>query len=444
MPAAPKNLRSLKIAFFVGVFPVVSETFIVRQITALRASGHEVDIFADTPGAAGAPVDAEAGALLDRVSYMGMPLEMAPFEMPVSPIFGRTWPPGSSTSVWNLSRVARAFPKFVRCFAASPRLALRMLNKSEYGYRAQSLSQLYRMARLVEKGGKYDVLHAHFGPVAESFRFARDLWRAPFVASFHGHDFTTLPRKEHKNIYRNLFAASDAVTGSSAFALQRLSALGCPEAKLRRLPMGLDPARFAFRKRTPAPPEPVRLLVIARLIPIKGVNVAIDAVSELRKRYPNVQLDIVGDGPARPELEQQVSALGLKDTVRFHGPLAAQDIQRLSDLAHIFMHTCVTIDGDQEGQGLVLQEAQAAGLPVVATRHGAFPEGVLEGKSALLVPERDPRATADALHYLIENPQLWPGMGQAGRAFIEENYDIGNLNNQLVSLYHQRIAEFRP
>ena len=444
MPAAPKNLRSLKIAFFVGVFPVVSETFIVRQITALRASGHKVDIFADTPGTSDAPLDPEAGTLIEHVTYMDMPLEMAPFEMPVSPILGRTWPPGSSTSVWNFARIARALPKFARCFAASPRLALGMLNQREYGYRAESLSQLYRMARLVEKRGKYDVLHAHFGPVAESFRFARALWRAPFIASFHGYDFTTLPRKEHQKMYRNLFATADAVTGSSAFSLQRLSALGCAEAKLHRLPMGLDPARFAFRKRTLVPPEPARILVVARLIPIKGVNVAIDAVSELRKRYGNVQLDIVGDGPSRAELEKQVSAMGLKGAVRFHGPLAAQDIQRLSDLAHIFLHTCVTIDGDQEGQGLVLQEAQAAGLPIVATRHGAFPEGVLEGKSALLVPERDPCATADALHYLIQNPQIWPEMGHAGRSFVETNYDIGNLNNQLVSLYHQLITEFRP
>ena len=444
MPSAPRNSRGLKIAFFVGVFPVISETFIVRQITALKASGHNVDIFADTPGTSGPPLDAEAGALIDHVTYMDMPAEIAPFEMPVSPIFGRTWPPGSSTPVWNLARVARAFPKFARCLATSPRLALRMLSKDDYGYRAQSLSQVYRMARLVEKGGNYDVLHAHFGPVAESFRFARALWRAPFVASFHGYDFTTVPRKENQNVYRHLFAAADAITGSSAYALQRLFELGCPKEKLRRLPMGLDPARFSFRKRTLVAGKPVRILLVARLTPIKGVNFAIDAISELRKRYANVQLDIVGDGPSRAELEQGSRKLGLEGVVCFHGALPASDIQRMSDNAHIFLHLSVAIDGDQEGQGLVLQEAQAAGLPIVATRHGAFPEGVLEGKSALLVPERDPRATADALHYLLQNPQIWPEMGQAGREFVEANYDIRNLNDQLVSLYHQLIAEFQP
>ena len=444
MPSVPRDLHSLKIAFFVGVFPVVSETFIVRQITALRASGHEVDIFADTPGTPGAPLDPEASTLMEHVTYMDMPLETAPFEMPVSPIFGRTWPPGSSTSVWNLARIARAFPKFARCLATSPRLALGMLNKSEYGYRAQSLSQVYRMARLVERGGNYDVLHAHFGPVAESFRFARALWRVPLVASFHGYDFTTVPRKENQNVYRNLFVTADAITGGSAFALQRLFELGCPKEKLRRLPMGLDPARFSFRRRTLVRGEPVRILLVARLTPIKGVNFAIDAISELRKRHANVQLDIVGDGPSRADLEQCSRKLGLEGVVCFHGALVANDIQRLSDKAHIFLHTCVTIDGDQEGQGLVLQEAQAAGLPIVATRHGAFSEGVVEGKSALLVPERDPCATADALYYLIQNPQIWPEMGQAGRAFVETNYDIRNLNKQLVSVYHQLIAEYRP
>ena len=444
MNARSSHSDTLKIAFFVGVFPAVSETFIVRQISALKASGHQVDIFADTLGTTGVPLDPEAGALLKDVTYMGMPLEVAPFEIPVSPIFGRTWPPGSPTSVWNVARIARAFPKFARCFGASPRLALRMLSKDEYGYRAQSLSQVYRMARLVEKGRNYDVAHAHFGPVAESFRFARALWHVPFIVSFHGYDFTTVPRKEGANVYRKLFATADAVTGSSAFALQRLSDLGCSQEKIRRLPMGLDPARFSFRKRTLVAGEPVRILVVARLTPIKGVNFAITAISELRKRYANVQLNIVGDGPSRAGLERQVRESGLEKVISFHGALVANDLQRLIDHAHIFLHTCVTVDGDQEGQGLVLQEAQAAGLPVVATRHGAFPEGVIEGKSALLVPERDPRAAADALLQLIENPQIWPEMGHAGRAFVEANYDIRNLNDQLVKLYHELIVGFRP
>jgi colanic acid/amylovoran biosynthesis glycosyltransferase len=300
------------------------------------------------------------------------------------------------------------------------------------------------MARLIEKQQRnYDVLHAHFGPVAESFRFARELWGAPFIASFHGYDFTTVPRKEGKHVYKKLFAVADAITANSAFTVQRLVELGCPKEKVRRLPMGLDPQQFDFRERALDRDEPVRILVVARLTPIKGVGFAIDAVSEVRKRYSNIQLDIVGDGPLRPELEQRTRKLGLDNMVRFHGALSGKALQGLRDAAHILLHLSVTVDGDQEGQGVVLQEAQAVGLPVIATRHGAFPEGVLEAQSAFLVPERDPHMAADVLLFLIENPQVWPEMGRKGRAFVEANYDIRRLNEALLELYREVIDKFQ-
>jgi colanic acid/amylovoran biosynthesis glycosyltransferase len=441
MPLSPTGSGSLRIAMFVGVFPAISETFIVRQIRALIGSGHQVDIFADLRGSDG-PVDKETAALVERVTYMDMPPEAAPFEMPVWPLGGRTWPPGAAKPIFNMARVARAWPKFARCFRASPRLAVRMVNKGEYGYRARSLSQVYRMARLLEKRGRYDVLHAHFGPVAESFRFARELWRAPLVTTFHGYDFTSVPRKEGKEVYKNVFATADAITGNSGFTVGRLRELGCPETKLRRLPMGLDMARFPFQKRVLRPGGTVRILVVARLTAIKGVEFAIGAVCKLRMSYPNVQLDIVGDGALRGKLEEVARRMNVKSVVNFHGALSEEAVAPLREAAHIFLHLSVTVDGDQEGQGVVLQEAQAAGLPVVATRHGAFPEGVLEGKSALLVPEGDAPAAADALLFLIQNRDVWPEMGRAGRAFVEANYDIRRLNKELIALYHDVIGRF--
>jgi colanic acid/amylovoran biosynthesis glycosyltransferase len=285
-------------------------------------------------------------------------------------------------------------------------------------------------------------LHAHFGPVAESFRFARDLWRAPLIASFHGYDFTRVPRKEGKEVYGRLFAAADAITGNSEFTVRRLRELGCQETRLRRLPMGLDVSRFRFRERVLGAEEPVRILIVARLTPIKGVGFAIAAVSELRKKYAHVQLDIVGDGPLRGDLELRATALGVKSVVRFHGALSEEALEPLRDRAHILLHLSVTMDGDQEGQGVVLQEAQAAGLPVVTTRHGAFPEGVLEGKSALLVPEGDPSAAAEALLFLIRNADVWGEMGRAGRAFVEQKFDIRGLNEELIGLYHEVIRKF--
>src|SRR5947207_8370321 len=142
--------RPLRIAIFVGSFPLVSVTFIVRQITGLIDLGHEVDIYADTRAEAGAPIHPEIAKyrLLERTTFMDMPLETAPWEMPVWPITARTWPPGSETSVHNVIRVARALPNLCRCLLKAPRLTRRVLRRAEYGYQAASLSELYRLAKL--------------------------------------------------------------------------------------------------------------------------------------------------------------------------------------------------------------------------------------------------------------------------------------------------------
>jgi colanic acid/amylovoran biosynthesis glycosyltransferase len=98
-------------------------------------------------------------------------------------------------------------------------------------------------------------------------------------------------------------------------------------------------------------------------------------------------------------------------------------------------------DGDKEGQGLVLQEAEAMGLPVLSTIHNGIPDGVLDGKSGFLVPEKDVSALAEKLRFLLKNPEKWLEMGQAGRAFVEENYEINKLNDQLVEIYSKLIEK---
>jgi predicted dehydrogenase len=84
---------------------------------------------------------------------------------------------------------------------------------------------------------------------------------------------------------------------------------------------------------------------------------------------------------------------------------------------------------------------EATGMPVVSTRHNGIPEGVLDGVSAFLVPERDHRRLAEKIEYLIERPSSWPVMGEAGRKFVEGKYDIRKLNCELVSIYEQMLRE---
>lgn len=285
---------------FVGTFPVASETFIVRQIAGLLDAGHDVRVFANCRGDESVMHDAvRRYGLMERTTFVEGPAESITWEMPIRPVRGETWLPGSEKPVSNIQRIADAFPVLQQCAQRAPGLTHHVLNKSEYRYRAESLSGAYRLAALLGQPRRFDVLHAQFGPVAESFRFARALFHAPFIVSFHGYDFCTVPRKEGAGVYDRLWPAADVVLANSDYTRQRLLALGCPAAKNVVLPVGLNPNDFVFRERSLAVGETLRILTVARLVEIKGHEFALRAFARLRAEFPNAQYDLLGDGPLR-------------------------------------------------------------------------------------------------------------------------------------------------
>ena len=437
---------SLRIAMFAVTFPVVSETFVFHQITGLLELGHEVHLFADGPGDPGAPTQPEVTQhrLLDRTTYMELPPEMAPWEMPVWPLTGRTWLPGATTSILNARRFAQELPKLGRCLVRAPRLTRRALSTRESGFRAASLSSLGRLARLLDDPGGYDLLHAHFGPAGESFRFARSLWKAPLIVSFYGYDFTVEPRRHGPHVYLRLFEEADAIISLSDFALGRLEALGCPRHKLFKLPLGVDLSVFAPKRAPRSRDEPARVLTVGRLVEKKGHEFALRGVARARQHHPDLRYEIIGDGPLRGRLEALARELGLMDCLTWHGAREAAFVRERMAACDIFLLASVTAaNGDQEGQGLVLQEAQASGLPVVATDHGPFREGLAPDQTGFLVPERDPEAIATRLDWLVSHPDEAYRMGQAGRRLVETEFDRRALDRRLVGLYLDVLSAFR-
>ena len=114
----------------------------------------------------------------------------------------------------------------------------------------------------------------------------------------------------------------------------------------------------------------------------------------------------------------------------------SEQLNSLYDQAHIFVHPSVTAsNGNQEGQGVVLLEAQAHGIPVIATKHGAFPDSVIDGQTGFLVPERDDQALAEMIDKLIQKSDTWPEIGKKGREFVKNNFDSVRLNQQLEDIY---------
>jgi colanic acid/amylovoran/stewartan biosynthesis glycosyltransferase WcaL/AmsK/CpsK len=445
---APMGHGALRIAFFLEAFPVVSETFILRQITGLLDLGHEVEIFANARAETNAPLHPEVTThrLLERTTYIDAPPESSVWEMPVWPLGDRTWAPGASKGTLNFVRVVRALPKLTGCLATAPRLAWQALDASEYGCQAASLSALYRLATLKSAGRRFDVLHAHFGPVANSFRFARALWGAPLVATFHGYDFSVVPREQGARVYERLFDVADAVTVNSDYASRQVIGLGCAPDRIHKHHYGVEVGHFLREDRARQVAEPVCLLTVARLVEKKGIEYALQAVARVRQAHPNLQYHIVGDGPLRAALTKLAGLLGLQEVAVFHGAKDSRFVQQRMAEADVFLLPSVTAaDGDQEGTPVSLIEAQATGLPVLSTLHSGIPEVVLDGGSGFLVRERDVEGLADRLLYLIEHPEVCRTMGARGRQHVEEQFDLPKLNQDLVALYRQAIARFgRP
>src|SRR4029079_8769023 len=241
--------------------------------------------------------------------------------------------------------------------------------------------------------------------------FARDVWQAPLVVTFHGYDYCAVPREKGRHVYDRLFQHADLCTIHSEYGRGRLIELGCPAEKLCRLPVGIDLAQITYRARTLMPGEEVRILTVARLVPIKGISDALEAIAQLDNRGIAVRYDVVGDGPERPNLEQHIRRLDLEHIVKIHGAQDSNTVTRMLDDAHIFLLPSINLDGDQEGTPVSLMEAQAAGLPVVASSTGGIPEVVRDGITGRLFPERNVAVLVEQLIDVIQHSERWPEIG---------------------------------
>lgn len=407
----------MRIAFLIGEFPSISETFILSQITALLDCGHQVDIYAERPSKA-----VKKHGDIDKYE-----LEKCIFYYPTVP----------------KNFVARALGVLALLFRSSNARLLplfKALNIYKHGELAASMRLFYRAIPFVSREEyRYDIVHCHHGHVGAMGIKLREIGAVTgqIVTSFHGYDANVIPVLKGSDVYRELFEKANVITANSNFTIGKLTDLHCSVDKIVRLPVGLDVSLYMFRERKPPLGNaPIRLITVARLVEKKGIEYSIKAVSKVIEKYPDIQYEIIGDGPLLRPLQKLISELHLQGTVHLRGWKTKEEVQKHYEQSHIFVLASVTAaNHDREGQGLVLQEAQAMGLPVVATLHNGFPDSVIQGKSAFLVPERDVAALADRLVYLIENSENWAEMGCVGRKYVEENFDIADLNQQLIDIY---------
>jgi glycosyltransferase involved in cell wall biosynthesis len=186
-------------------------------------------------------------------------------------------------------------------------------------------------------------------------------------------------------------------------------------------------ARAALRVGLEAGGEPPFILVtVAQLIAAKGVDVAIRALPELP---PRVRLWVVGEGPAADDLRRLAATLGVEARVKFWGVRA--ETHPLFQAAD----ACVCPSRWAEAAGLVNLEAQACGLPVLASAVGCIPEHVADGATGLLFPPGDHKALAACVRRLLDEPGLAAELGRRARARAEAEFSVAARLDEYLDLY---------
>ncbi len=412
-PDRPPTWRPLRVAVLAEQFPRLSETFVLEQAAGLARRGHDVSVLSfHRPREEDLHAAAGEHDLDRRVRCFDMPRGAA----------GRI----AAAPLRAAALTGRGI---------SPR---QCLDAQRFGAEVRSLRLLYAAAALASDPPEpFDVIHCHFGNLGAVGVALRELGllRGPIITSFHGRDVTRYPSRR-PGVYDELFRLGDRFLVNSGFTAGKVVAMGCDPAKIDKVPVAFDTHQIPFRPRTLEPGEAVRLVCVGRLVEKKGHEFAIRGIAELGDASPRVELEIIGGGPLRGRLRRLIRMLGVGDRVTLRGPQPPERVREAYDRGHLFLVPSVTDrHGDHEGQGLVLQEAQASGLPVIATRHNGFPEGMIDGETGFLVPERDPAAIADRLRWLIQNHDRWPAMGEAGSRFVRSTYDRRFQNGRLERVF---------
>jgi colanic acid/amylovoran biosynthesis glycosyltransferase len=411
----------MKIAIIVPAFPTLSETFILNHITGLIDEGHDVSIIA-----------------LYRRPISQKHQIIDDYKLLQKTVYVRI--PKSKKVLCRLDAILQIFRQGFRCPFKTAKLLKHFISVGPFEF----YQKLFFSLALLSV--RCDLYHFHFGNIG---RLGIMLKAAglpiKMITSFHGYDVNSLPLKNPKNYYDDLFRHGDHFVTNTEFTRQQVINLGCDCTKISVIPVGLHIRDFQFRSRTITENEVIQILTVGRLVEKKGYQYSIRAIARLVKDGFNIHYTIAGDGPLRDELETLCHNLGVDSHITFYGGATQEEITKLYDKSHLFVLTSITAsDGDKEGQALVLQEAQACGLPVISTYHNGIPDGVLDGKTGYLVPEKDVNSLYDAIKKLLLNSSLWMQMGKTGRDFVIQKYDMPIITLKLVELYQSNLFASDP
>lgn len=402
--------ETLRVLYIVSLFPCWSETFIVREMHALVERGVDLGILSLKPHSE-TIVQERAAELLPRTRH----------------------PRAALASMLAFLGLFVRHPAKVGGFVAM--LVAGMWRQPRVLF--NSLGALCRVAGQWRWIAGFDpqLIHAPWATYpATAAWFASHLLDRPFSFTSRAHDIFV----EDHMMARKLADTALAVT----ITRNNVRHLGRWMASPGAVPVeivhsSLDLGELPFVE---GPRAPDQLLSVGRLDPIKGFDVLLPALADLRRRGLDFRSTIIGEGPERARLEALRDELGLGDVVVFAGARPHTEVRAAMATATLMVMPCVvTPEGNADGIPNVLTEAMASGLPVVSTRVSGIPELIDDGASGRLVEQRDPAALADAVASMLADPVFRGNCAREGRRKIEKEFDVRIEAGRLLDCFRRVV-----
>ncbi len=304
-------------------------------------------------------------------------------------------------------------------------------------YEANAVSGYGLLKALNNQGIKKPFVHTIHGVLADEYEQARENSYQTFrdrIANYFMHRLAKLEEETAKN--------ATLIVTISKYSLEKTQKYyAVDEAKVRIVPNGVDPEKFkpfedqaAVKRQFGLGNEPC-VLFVGSLIPRKGLSFLVEAAKKIVKEYKETKFIIVGEGPLRNQLLKKIEATNLTDNFTFLGNVKEDMLPAVYNCADVF-----ALPSIQEGQGIVLLEAQASAKPVVAFDVGGVNEAVCNGETGLLVKLGSPDKLADAIMKLLSDKALREKMGANGRRFVAENLTWDICAQKMLNVYHEALA----
>jgi glycosyltransferase involved in cell wall biosynthesis len=401
------------VAYFLPAFPSLRNTFVLREMDGLQAAGVRVQVVGLLSAETG-PHHSRADRWMD---------DAAPRPSLRKCLVDTGW--------WSLRRPLR----LLGIAGSILRLNFLSRHRPAAGMGAMLLGASH--ARRL-RGQPSTHLHAHFEIPSDTVWVMHRLGGFSYSFTVHTDEGINVP-----SIRRNAREATFVATPSRYTERRLQERLAGDRVAVAVIRAAIPAAEYAFRPRGVPSVGPVRALCVAGLEPFKGHAILLKAISadvELER----INVDIVGDGPSRGDLEELVHDLGLGERVRFCGARTEDEVRRFLGDADLFvLPSTMGEGGHQDNLPVALMEAMASGVPVVASQFAGIPELVADGVTGNLASPGDVEDLKRTLRRVLSSDSDLLPMTERARSVVEEEFDLPTNAARLAALVCRAPGEAR-